>query len=79
MNNICGFPDIVQHITQVEKSDERSCSPDVRSYNPNEILQASDKKSSSLKSCIKSYCIFFEDRTCNLFSIQICSDILRRY
>ena len=55
---------------QVEKSDERSCSPDVRSYNPNEILQASDKKSSSLKSCIKSYCIFFEDRTYNFFQYK---------
>ena len=29
---------LLENDTQVEKSDVRSCNPDVRSYNPNEIL-----------------------------------------
>ncbi len=56
--------------TQVKKSAVRSCNLD-------EILQESDEKSSSQKSCIRSYYIFFKDLTCALFSLQTCGDILK--
>lgn len=50
---------ILFKLIQIEKVDTRSYKILVRSWYLNEIIQESDKKSSSLISYIKSYYIFF--------------------